>query len=571
MNLKEPSPNFTQDNIARLRELFPHCVTEMMGEDGEVKLGVDFDQLRQELSESLVEGAQERYQLNWPGKRAALLNANAPIAKTLRPCPEESVDFETTKNIFIEGENLDTLKLLQQSHAGAIDLIYIDPPYNTGENFIYRDRFAMREKDYHLASGQKDRVGKQLVANLESSGRFHSDWLSMMYSRLKLSRRLLSDRGAIFISIDDEEQDNLKKICDEIFGEENYVNTISVNMKNVAGASGGGEDKRLKKNIEYLHVYVKSREHFEGFENAYDYFPISDLVNDYRQEGKSWKYTSVLLDAGEKIELGAALDGDGNDIKIFERRNFSIRSVAQLQRELGMSEDEVYNKYSTKIFQTQMPQSSIRPRVMSYVMGNGGIQSDLYSIEYVPRSGRNKGTVYEQFYKGENFRLFAWLKDVSVERDGILYKKEMRGTYWDYASETKNLSKEGGVVFQNGKKPLSMIRRIIDMQARKDITVLDFFAGSGTTGHAVMACNAEDGGSRRFVLVQLAEKTAASDAEFPSVSALCMERIRRAGRSILEGRCHDGWDKDVGFQVLKVDADNMACRDEDVGLRDVFA
>jgi adenine-specific DNA-methyltransferase len=179
MNLKEPSPNFTQDNIARLRALFPHCVTEMMGEDGEVKLGVDFDQLRQELSESLVEGAQERYQLNWPGKRAALLNANAPIAKTLRPCPEESVDFETTKNIFIEGENLDTLKLLQQSHAGAIDLIYIDPPYNTGENFIYRDRFAMREKDYHLASGQKDRVGKQLVANLESSGRFHSDWLSI--------------------------------------------------------------------------------------------------------------------------------------------------------------------------------------------------------------------------------------------------------------------------------------------------------------------------------------------------------------------------------------------------------
>jgi adenine-specific DNA-methyltransferase len=552
MNFKAPSPNLTQDNIARIRELFPHCVTEMMGEDGEVKLGVDFDQLRQELSESLVEGAQERYQLNWPGKRAALLNANTPIAKTLRPCREESVNFESTKNIFIEGENLEALKLLQQTYAGAIDLIYIDPPYNTGENFIYRDRFAMSEKEYHLASGQMDGAGKQLGADLESSGRFHSDWLSMMYSRLKLSRRLLSDRGAIFISIDDEEQDNLKKICDEIFGEENYVNTISVNMKNVAGASGGGEDKRLKKNIEYLHVYVKSREHFEGFENACDYFPISDLVNDYREEGRSWKYTSVLLDAGEKIELGAALDGDGNDIRIFERRNFSIRSVAQLQRELGMSEDEVYNQYSTKIFQTQMPQSSIRPRVMSYVMGNGGVRSDLYSIEYVPRSGRNKGTVYEQFYKGGNFRLLAWLKDVSVERDGVLYKKEMRGTYWDYASETKNLSREGGVVFQNGKKPLSMIRRIIDMQARKDITVLDFFAGSGTTGHAVMASNAEDGGSRRFILVQLAEKTEAPELGFSSVSALCMERIRRAGRSILEGRCHDGWDRDVGFRVLKL-------------------
>jgi adenine-specific DNA-methyltransferase len=553
MNFKAPSPNLTQDNIARIRELFPHCVTEIMGGDGEVKLGVDFDQLRQELSESLVEGAQERYQLNWPGKRAALLNANAPIAKTLQPCPEQSVNFDATKNVFIEGENLEALKLLQQSVAGAIDLIYIDPPYNTGENFIYRDRFAISEKEYHLASGQKDREGTQLVANLESSGRFHSDWLSMMYSRLKLSHRLLSDRGAIFISIDDEEQDNLKKICDEIFGEENYVNTISVNMKNVAGASGGGEDKRLKKNIEFLHVYVKSREHFEGFENAHDVFPISDLVKDYRAEGKSWKYTSVLVDAGFKVELGTALDGDGNDIRIFERRNFSIRSVAQLQRELGLSEDEVYNQYSTKIFQTQMPQSSIRPRVMSWVMGNGGMQSELYSIEYVPRSGRNKGTVYEQFYKGENFRLLAWLKDVSVERHGVLYKKEMRGTYWDYAGETKNLSKEGGVVFQNGKKPLSMIRRIIEMQARKDITVLDFFAGSGTTAHAVMAANAEDGGSRRFILVQLAEKMAAPELEFPSVSALCVERIRRAGRSILEGRCHDGWDRDVGFRVLKLE------------------
>jgi adenine-specific DNA-methyltransferase len=557
MNFKALSPNLTQDNIARIRELFPHCVTEIMGEDGEVKLGVDFDQLRQELSGSLVEGAQERYQLNWPGKRAALLNANTPIARVLRPCPEESVDFESTKNIFIEGENLEALKLLQQSYAGAIDLIYIDPPYNTGENFIYRDRFAMSEKEYHLASGQTDHVGKQLVADLESSGRFHSDWLSMMYSRLTLSRRLLSNQGAIFISIDDEEQDNLKKICDEIFGEENYVNTISVNMKNVAGASGGGEDKRLKKNIEYLHVYVKFREHFEGFENAYDYFPISDLVNDYREEGKSWKYTSVLLDAGEKVELGAAQDGDGNDIRIFERRNFSIRSVAQLQRELGMSEDEVYNRYSTKIFQTQMPQSSIRPRVKSWVMGNGGIQSDLYSIEYVPRSGRNKGTVYEQFYKGGNFRLLAWLKDVSVERDGVLHKKEMRGTYWDYASETKNLSKEGGVAFQNGKKPLSMIRRIIGMQARKDITVLDFFAGSGTTAHAVMASNAEDGGSRRFILVQIAEKTAVPELGFPSVSALCVERIRRAGRSLLEGRCHDGWDRDVGFRVLKPGTSGM--------------
>lgn len=556
--LKMHSPDLSQENIAKLRELFPGCVTEARDEaTGELRLSVDFDQLRQELSDHIVEGPQERYRLDWPGKREALATANAQIAKTLRPCREESVDFDSTKNLFIEGDNLDALKLLRENYLGSVDLIYIDPPYNTGEDFIYKDNFSVNEADYLVKSNQCDELGNKFVANMETNGRFHSDWLNMMYARLKTARQLLSPTGVIFVSIDDEEQENLKKICDEIFGENNFVNTIAVNMKNVAGASGGGEDKRLKKNIEYLHVFVRSRVDFSGFNHTYDLFPISGMVQEYRDKGKSWKYTNVLVDPGEKSEIGSTVDGEGNKIKIFERSGFVINSISQIQRYEGISEEEAYNKYATRIFQTTMPQSSIRPRIMNYVLDNGGISSDLYSIEYVPRSGRNKGKLYEQFYKGENFRLFAWLRDVAEEKDGVFYKKEMRGTYWDYASETKNLTKEGGIQFHNGKKPLAMLRRIVEMQPNTDITVLDFFAGSGSMAHAVLSANAGDGGSRRFLMVQLPEVGDAEAVGLKNVSDLAKERIRRAGKQILDGECHPDWNRDVGFRVLKVDTSNM--------------
>ncbi|MDP2204508.1 MAG: site-specific DNA-methyltransferase [Methylicorpusculum sp.] len=221
--LKLHSLDFTQANIAKLAELFPNCVTETREADGTLKQAIDFDQLRQELSTSVVEGPQERYQLNWPGKREALLTANAPIAKTLRPCREESVDFDSTQNLFIEGDNLDALKLLQETYLGKVKMIYIDPPYNTGNDFIYEDDFAEDTASYLQRSNQKDEAGNRLVANNESNGRFHSDWLSMMYPRLKLARNLLCDDGVIFISIDDNEQANLKRMCDEVFGEENFI------------------------------------------------------------------------------------------------------------------------------------------------------------------------------------------------------------------------------------------------------------------------------------------------------------------------------------------------------------
>ncbi|MES9874466.1 MAG: site-specific DNA-methyltransferase, partial [Candidatus Sedimenticola sp. 6PFRAG7] len=237
--LKMHSPDLTDENILRIRELFPGCVTEAVDDNGDLRYAVDFDQLKQELSDHIVDGPQERYHLNWPGKLEALLAANAPIAKTLRPARDESVDFDTTQNLFIEGDNLEALKLLQETYLGKIKLIYIDPPYNTGSDFIYEDDFTESTYEYLISSSQQDDIGNKLVANKESNGRFHSNWLSMMYSRLRLSRNLLAENGVIFISIDEHEADNLKKACDEIFGHDNFLGNICV----VSNLKGRSDDK----------------------------------------------------------------------------------------------------------------------------------------------------------------------------------------------------------------------------------------------------------------------------------------------------------------------------------------
>ena len=251
--LKMHSPDMTQQNIEKIQALFPNCVTESRGANGELKLAIDFDQLKQELSNSIVEGPQERYQLNWPGKREALLTANAPIAKTLRPCREESVNFDTTENLFIEGDNLDALKMLQETYLGKVKMIYIDPPYNTGNDFIYEDDYSENTENYFLKSNQKDIQGNRLVANKDSNGRFHSDWLSMIYSRIKLSRNLLCDDGVIFISIDDGEVANLRKLCDEVFGESNLISQIC--HKSRASVSN---DKIISPNHNTIIMYAKS-------------------------------------------------------------------------------------------------------------------------------------------------------------------------------------------------------------------------------------------------------------------------------------------------------------------------
>src|SRR5690606_1916913 len=267
------SPDLVNENFEKLAALFPNCVTEST--EGR---SIDFDLLKQELSHQVVEGTKERYRLEWPGKREAIVTANLPTTKTLRPVREDSVDFDNTENLYIEGDNLEVLKLLQESYLGKIKMIYIDPPYNTGKDFVYKDNFSKDAREELIESGQKDEYNQRLVANPETAGRYHSDWLSMMYPRLKLARNLLRNDGVVFISIDDNEVHNLRKVCDEVFGEVNFINQISVKTKPTAGASGGGEDKRLKKNIEYVVCYTKSRDAFERFNHVYKTTDLVDFI-----------------------------------------------------------------------------------------------------------------------------------------------------------------------------------------------------------------------------------------------------------------------------------------------------
>lgn len=380
-------------------------------------------------------------------------------------------------NFLLEGDNLHSLKLLEKTHKGQIDLIYIDPPYNTGnDDFMYDDDYVD-----------------------EDDGFRHSKWLSFMSKRLEIARNLLTEEGAIFIQISDIELAQLKLLCDSIFGENNYINIISINMKNIAGASGGGEDKRFKKNCEYILIYAKNYSRFPIFNGAYEYTEMSELVQTYREEGVSWKYTSVLIYEGDKEYVGTTVDGDGNDIRIYLRRNPIIKSIRQVMKDEGITEKEAYYKYSNKIFEAKDAQTSIRTRIIQ-ARETFSISEDLLSIEYIPRSGRNKGKLYEQFYKGDKCRLFAWLRDIGETIDGVLYKKSLQGTYWDLTSSINNLTKEGNVEFSNGKKPVDLLKRIINLYPSNEIIALDFFAGSGTTGHAVISQNVEDGGNRNFIL-----------------------------------------------------------------------
>ena len=406
---------------------------------------------------------------------------------------KEIISNENEKfNFLLEGDNLHSLYLLEKTHKGKIDLIYIDPPYNTGnKDFIYDDTFVDEEDSFR-----------------------HSKWLSFMAEILKIARRLLTEEGVVFIQINDIEVAQLKLLCDDIFGEYNFLNLISIKMKNIAGASGGGQDKKFKKNCEYILIYTKNYDMFPLLNNVYEYKEISELVEEYRKNHVSWKYTSVLIDDGEKEYVASTVDGDGNEIKIFNRKNYLIKSIGQIMREEHLTEKEVYYKYGNNIFMTAMPQSSIRPRVMNKLQ-ELGLSLDFYSIEYIPKTGKNKGRLYEQFYKGEKSRLLAWLHDVSEEKDGVLYKKDLQGTYWDLTPYINNLTKEGDVEFNNGKKPVELLKRIIGMFPQKDITVLDFFAGSGSTGHALLQLNKEDGGSRKFILCTNNDNNICNDITLP--------------------------------------------------------
>ena len=556
--MRMESVDMTEKNIEKMELLFPNCITEALDKSGKLKKAINFEVLKQMLSDEIVDG-DEAYEFTWVGKKAAIVEANKSIRKTLRPCIEESIEWDDTENLYIEGDNLEVLKLLQESYLGKVKMIYIDPPYNTGNDFIYRDNFSLSISEYEEQLGVLDEGGNILFKNTYNNGRFHSDWCSMIYSRLMLARNLLSNDGAIFISIDDSELENLKKICDEVFGADNFINIISLKLKNIAGASGGGQDKRLKKNMEFILLYAKNYKAIEPFENIYSYTPISQLVEFYRKNGISWKYTSALVNSGDKIYVASTIDGDGNEIKIYKRENYKIESISSIMKSENITEKEAYDKYSNCIFQTAMPQSSIRPRVIEKLK-EIGIDSDLYSIEYIPKTGRNKGKLYEQFYKGKNFRLFAWLRDVAEEIDGVLYKKDLQGTYWDFVGEINNLTKEGDVSFLNGKKPVKLLMQMLKMITNENDIVLDFFSGSASTAHAVMQLNLEDNGNRKFIMVQIPQEIDDdSESTYSNICELGKARIRRSGKKILKENTEKVavQNLDVGFRVFKLDDSNM--------------
>lgn len=497
--LKMHSPDLTQQNVARIAALFPGCVTESTGPDGTLRRAIDFDLLRQELSDSIVEGPQERYHLDWPGKRQALITANAPIAKTLRPVRAESVDFDTTRNLFIEGDNLEALKLLQETYLGKVKMIYIDPPYNTGNDFVYEDDFAESTAEFLEKSNQVDEAGNRLVANTQSNGRFHSDWLSMMYPRLKLARNLLANDGAFFANIDDTELANFKKLLDEIFGEENFIANVA--WKHTQQSKN--DERYFSRTYNSLLIYRKSDEltRFRLPRTAKDNTNYSNPDKDPKGD---WRTGDVRSPNYRKTLCFSITTPSGNVIPAPE--NGWRWSEDTIKQKITTGEI-IFNQEETKIIRK------------------------IYLSE---QDGRTPETV--------------WMGEADL-------------TTRFANSEIKTLF-NGDVVFDT-PKPTGLLKKILSMlQGNENLLVLDFFSGSSSTADAVLQQSAHDGQQRQIISIQLPESVAeysvASKAGFSTIAEISKERIRRAGAKILEGECHPDWNRDVGFRVLKIDSSNMA-------------
>ncbi len=548
--LKMQTANKADENFRKLEEMFPNAVTEAINEDGKVIRAIDKDVLMQEISCKVVDGDEERYQFTWPDKKKSILFANEPINKTLRPCREESVDFDNTENLYIEGDNLEVLKLLQETYLGKIKMIYIDPPYNTGNDFVYKDEFEMNGEQWDEASGNYDEDGNQIVGtlekNTEANGRFHTDWLNMIYPRLKLSKDLLMDEGVIFISIDDNEQENMKKCCDEVFGNKNYINTISLKAKASAGASGGGEDKRLKKNTECVLIYCKNRLFLEMYKPI-EYVPISQFIQGHKINKIGFYYTRILENFGEK-ELLTSL----GEMNVYRHSNFVFSTVKEKMRSENLTLDEVYSKYYDRIFMVTNAQTSLLTKVNNVTP----YEQMLISYEYVPKTGKDKNKRITKYIW--NKTLVVWFADSAIKNDNGVFKSEQIGTLWDDISWGR-LDLQGDVPFKNGKKPLKLLERMLKMAADESAFVLDFFSGSATTAHAVMQLNAEDSGHRKFIMVQLPEKTdkksEAYKAGYKNICEIGKERIRRAAQKIATENPEEKFDG--GFRVLKCDSSNM--------------
>lgn len=490
-HLKMHSLNKIDENVSKIAQLFPNCVTEAKDENGEITHKIDFDMLKQELSNTIVEGREESYQFTWPDKKQAILTANAPINKTLRPCREESVDFDNTENLYIEGDNLEVLKLLQETYLGKVKMIYIDPPYNTGNDFVYEDDFSQNAADYIENSGQTDEDGNRLVANTESNGRFHTDWLNMMYPRLKLARDLLTDDGVIFISIDDNEVDNLRKICDEVFGADSFIACYLKQSK----VGGGSDSKFVVKEHEYCLVYAKNIDIADEMFMEHD----EEYLKRYKEEDKNGRFFWDTF----------ARPGLKNPI------HYDI-----------IAPDGTVMNYG-------------------WIHGKERYEEELKKglVRIIPKNGGGWSVQFKQYLNVNG--------------------KKPRSMTMDFGGSIEGKT-DIGRLFKNEKifsypKSVKFIKTLLKTIGDKNTIVLDFFSGSATTAHAVMQLNAEDGGKRKFIMVQLPEltdeKSEAYKAGYKNICEIGKERIRRATKKIKEENPESKFDG--GFRVLKVDSSNM--------------
>lgn len=560
--LKMHSPDMVQSNIDRIAELFPNCVTEAADDSGRVTRKIDFDLLRQELSDEIVEGPLERYHLNWPGKREAMLAANAPIAKTLRPCREESVDFDTTKNLFIEGDNLETLKLLQETYLGKVKMIYIDPPYNTGKEFIYDDNFADNASDYLQKSMQVESGGAGLVANPEANGRFHSDWLSMMFCRLKIARNILSEDGVILISIDDHEIANLREICDEIFGRKNFLATFVWNTE-------GNTDNQyvVKVNHEYVVAYLKNAGH-EGESIGY---VIDPNVSEDSNLHKGYADNNINKNNPENppavltLPIGFPCIEDSLDYKakVLDERFFQVTGEEKFVSDAIKEEYGIEHK------------SGLPVKLDDMCVRNGKLVSPCRI--YVGMANRNKLEEFiangckEIIDDGMPLRFY-------INRNAAVRYRRLNDSPRNILSVLRNLgTTETSKTYLRGlgihydyPKPVDLVRYLVEIGCQSGDIVMDFFAGSCTTAEAVFRKNRETQAEVRFILVQLPaeifpEKRTQKEAYdfciskgLPAVlTEIGKERIRIASNTYRGDRPLLDQTEDFGFRVLKIDSSNM--------------
>ena len=515
--LKMHTPDIAEENFRKLAQMFPNAITETVNENGEVVRAIDADILRQEISCEVVEGRQERYQFTWPDKRKSVVLANRPIAKTLRLVREKSVGRDgtqgsiDTENIYIEGDNLDALKLLRETYLGKVKMIYIDPPYNTGNDFVYKDNFSQSTDEYITDSGQLDEQGNRLVQNLESNGRFHTDWLNMLYPRLKIARDFLTDDGVIFISIDDNEVENLKKICNEIFGSRNFVATFPWRKRTAKSDVPFG----VSQDYEWILVYAKSNNFLAGTQgNERKYFETPDFPN------RPWRIHDLTKQttASERPNSYFTMINPKTGEKYPANPNATWRITAD-------TFDEYYSK-NRIIFPNDYDFLRISRPVLRY-----------WKEDDMKKAGDMFGMISVSTHLP---------KEIGMSLNGT---KEITDIF-------------KGKLF-NFPKPISLIRFFIDISTKTDKSaiIMDFFSGSATTAHAVMQLNAEDGGNRKFIMVQLSEvtdtKSEAQKAGYETVYDIGEERIRRAGKKIKEDSTLTTAELDIGFRVFNVDSSNM--------------